>query len=57
MMLGKHITVIDAKNKSLVGKSGDVLDETKHTLTIQTTTNQLTIIKEQLITIKIEEKQ
>lgn len=55
MHIGKTITIRDAKNKSLVGKTGRVLDETKHTITIQTPTNQLTIIKDQIITLGIED--
>jgi RNase P/RNase MRP subunit p29 len=52
VLIGKTITIRDAKNKSLAGKTGKVLDETRHTLTIQTQTTQLTIIKDQIITIE-----
>ena len=65
MFIGKNIIVKDAKNKSIQGVSGLVVDETKNTITIkqqnnqqdiknknQTRTKQITIIKEQTITIE-----
>ena len=52
MIIGKNITIKDAKNKSLIGKHGQVIDETKHTITIKTQQKQLTIIKDQFITIE-----
>jgi RNase P/RNase MRP subunit p29 len=51
MIIGHHITVTDAKNRSLIGKSGTVIDETKHTITI-TNGKEHTLIKDQLITIE-----
>ena len=35
MLIGKHIAIIDAKNRSLIGKAGTVIDETKSTITIK----------------------
>ena len=56
MFIGKNITVTDAKNKSIQGVKGLVVDETKHTLVIQTNTTKqktnITILKEQIITIE-----
>lgn len=51
-MIGKRITIKEAKNKSIEGKTGKVLDETKNTITIQTNEKQITIIKDQTITIE-----
>jgi RNase P/RNase MRP subunit p29 len=58
MLIGKTITIREAKNRSIEGKHGTVIDETKNTITIRTTdiTNKkhtdITIIKDQLITIE-----
>jgi RNase P/RNase MRP subunit p29 len=52
MIIGKTITITDAKNRSLIGKGGMVLDETKNTITIKTQNKDVTIIKDQLITIE-----
>ena len=32
-IIGKKIKVVDSKNKSLVGLTGDVVEETKNTIT------------------------
>jgi RNase P/RNase MRP subunit p29 len=52
MIIGKTITIKEAKNKTIQGQTGKVLDETKNTITIQTHKKQLTIIKDQIITIE-----
>lgn len=52
MIIGKTITITDAKNRGLIGKRGLVLDETKNTITIKTQHKDITIIKDQLITIE-----
>ena len=56
MLIGKTITITKAKNKSLTGKKGNVIDETKNTITLRTTTTpkskDITIIKEQITTIE-----
>lgn len=33
-IIGARITVVDSKNKSLVGMTGDVIEETKNTITL-----------------------
>ncbi|MBT6995314.1 ribonuclease P protein subunit [Candidatus Woesearchaeota archaeon] len=33
-IIGKKIKVVDSKNKSLVGLTGDVVEETKNTITL-----------------------
>ena len=52
MLIGKIITVKEAKNKSIQGKQGLVLDETKNTITIKHNNKTITIIKDQTITIE-----
>lgn len=52
MLTGKVIIVKEAKNKSIQGKRGLVLDETRNTITIQEGTKNITIIKDQTITIE-----
>ena len=44
MNIGKHITITKAQNKELIGKNGTIIDETKHTITLQ---NGKKIIKKQ----------
>jgi ribonuclease P protein subunit POP4 len=51
MNIGKLIEIIDSKNKTLIGIKGKVIDETKNTLTIQTKSRIIKIIKTQ---VKIE---
>jgi RNase P/RNase MRP subunit p29 len=52
MLIGKTVTVKDAKNATLKGMHGNIIDETKHTITITTSKGTRTIIKEQLISIE-----
>jgi RNase P/RNase MRP subunit p29 len=53
MLIGKQIRIADARNESIAGKNGLVIDETKNTLTIRGKDGkQHTIIKEQIITIE-----
>jgi RNase P/RNase MRP subunit p29 len=52
MLIGKTITIKNAKNKSLNAKKGLVIDETKNTITMRSNARTLTIIKDQLITIE-----
>lgn len=54
MLIGKTITIKEAKNQSLKDKHGTVIDETKRTITItdSKTNKDITIIKDQLITIE-----
>jgi RNase P/RNase MRP subunit p29 len=53
-LIGKHITITAAKNTSLIGKHGIVVDETEHTFTVAEHHNKTTrtIIKDQIITIE-----
>ncbi len=48
-LIGMHIEISDAKNKSLMGLTGTIIDETKNTLKIQTNTKIKTILKNQVI--------
>ena len=53
MLIGKHLTIREAHNKSLEGLSGEVIDETKHTITMRVTGHtDKKIIKEQIITFE-----
>jgi RNase P/RNase MRP subunit p29 len=47
--IGQKLTVVNARNKSLVGKTGTVIDETKNTITIEHQHWTYTIIKDQLL--------
>ena len=55
-LIGKTIKVVDAKNKSLAGVEGKVIDETKNTIKIIGDKNkEKTLIKSQL-TIEVNGK-
>jgi RNase P/RNase MRP subunit p29 len=54
MNIGKTIRITAARNQSLVGKKGLVIDETKNTITIRTTAKNITIIKDQITTFEEE---
>jgi RNase P/RNase MRP subunit p29 len=55
MLIGRTIRITEAKNKSIEGRKGLVIDETKNTLTLAIAGKELKIIKDQVITI-IEEQ-
>jgi RNase P/RNase MRP subunit p29 len=48
MIIGTHITITKAKNASLIGITGTIIDETKHTITIATPKGEKRIIKDQI---------
>ena len=50
--IGATIEIVDATNKSLVGKKGKVIDETKNTITLE---NKKIILKNS-VALKIGEK-
>jgi ribonuclease P protein subunit POP4 len=54
-LIGLFITIQDAKNKSLIGIRGKVIDETQHTLTIRADGENKKVIKDQ-VTLTIPEK-
>jgi ribonuclease P protein subunit POP4 len=47
-MIGRNIVVIDAKNKSLIGIKGNVIDETKNTFVVETSYGKKTLLKQQI---------
>lgn len=54
-LIGSEIEVIDAKNETLKGIKGKVVDETRNTITIETKEKRKVLIKDQ-VTIKWKEK-
>ena len=52
-LIGRSAFVVDATNKDLVGLTGTVVDETKHTLRIRTDRGEKTLIKEQ-VTLEVD---
>ena len=54
-IIGEPIEVVEAKNLSLNGIRGQVVDETKNTIIIKTDKGTKTMVKDQ-ITIKINNK-
>jgi len=55
VLIGSIIQIEEAKNKALKGINGKIIDETKNTITIQTTKGTKKIIKDQT-TIRINNK-
>lgn len=45
MNIGKKVTITASTNNTLNGLTGTIIDETKHTITIRTTTGDKKIIK------------
>jgi len=48
-MIGREVRVVGAKNNALCGIEGTVLDETKNSLLIETSSGRKTILKRQVI--------
>jgi RNase P/RNase MRP subunit p29 len=46
-LLGRDVEIVAAKNHSLNGLSGEVVDETQHTLRIETIRGRKTVLKAQ----------
>ncbi|MDD5332045.1 MAG: ribonuclease P protein subunit [Candidatus Nanoarchaeia archaeon] len=47
-LIGLEIEVTASNNKSLIGKSGKIIDETKQTITIQSKNKKIKLIKSQI---------
>ena len=54
-LIGLNVEIIDAKNKSLIGIKGRIINETKFTLEIETEKGIKKILKEQ-VTLKLPYK-
>ncbi|MFP4423717.1 MAG: ribonuclease P protein component 1 [Candidatus Woesearchaeota archaeon] len=46
-LIGKHLKIKKSQNTSLVGLEGRIIDETKHTLLVETDTGRRRLIKHQ----------
>ncbi len=55
-LIGEEVIVIEATNKSLEGIKGKVVDETKETLTIETTNATKKLLKESIISLKVKDQ-
>ncbi len=53
--IGQQIEIVESSNKSLVGLSGTIINETKETFEIKTSTKRKTVVKNQ-ITFTINNK-
>jgi ribonuclease P protein subunit POP4 len=47
-MIGRNIRVIDAKNRALIGIEGNIVDETRNTLIVETRRGRKTLLKQQV---------
>lgn len=50
-LIGLEVEVIDAKNKSLIGIKGKIVDETKNTFVIETNGKERNLLKDQVTLI------
>ena len=48
-LIGKRIRIISSNNKSIIGKTGVVVDETKNMLFIEKDGKEIRIIKDQCV--------
>lgn len=48
-LIGLEIRVVDASNKSLVGKQGTIVDETKNTITIKENGKETKLLKAAIV--------
>ena len=51
-LLGRQLEVVGAANSSLIGLKGEVVDETKNTITLRASDGDKKLLKEQ-VTIKV----
>ena len=50
-LIGLEVEVVDAKNKSLIGIKGKIVDETKNTFVIETNGKEKNLLKDQVTLI------
>ena len=56
-LIGKEVFIVSSKNKSLEGIKGKIIDETKNTITIKTSSKIKKILKNQVkLELKIKNK-
>ncbi|MBS3170277.1 ribonuclease P protein component 1 [Candidatus Woesearchaeota archaeon] len=56
-LIGLHVVVIDARNKDLIGIEGNIVDETKNCLVVETNKGERKILKADAnFKINIDEK-
>lgn len=53
IFIGRRVKVVESPNQQLIGMSGEVIDETKNTLTLKTGKGNKRLIKKQIKVQKI----
>jgi ribonuclease P protein subunit POP4 len=53
MLIGKKIKIAESRDKTLLGVSGQIVDETRNTLVVQTATSRKKIPKS-IVTIQLD---
>ncbi len=48
-LIGLEIKIVDSENKSLVGKEGEIIDESKNTFTIKQNGEEKTLLKSAIV--------
>ena len=54
-LIGSEIEIMHSKNKTLIGKTGKIIDETRNTITLETNSKKIKVLKSH-ITFKIKNK-
>ncbi|MBI2109808.1 ribonuclease P protein subunit [Candidatus Woesearchaeota archaeon] len=49
MLIGKTISIINAKNKKQIGLSGKIVDETRNMIKIETKTGEKSFVKKNIV--------
>lgn len=53
-LIGEKVTIAESKNQSLQGLVGEIVDETKNTLVIKTTSKTVNVLKSAIIKITLQ---
>jgi len=53
-LIGQRVEIINAKNSSLIGIKGNVIDETKNTIILETDEGTKTLLKQAILKVKLQ---
>ena len=56
-LIGRKVIVVESTNKPLEGLKGEIVDETKETITLQTDKARKMLLKKSLVSLKLENGQ
>lgn len=53
-LIGQRVEIINATNSSLIGIQGNVIDETKNTIILETDEGTKTLLKQAILKLKLQ---